>query len=203
MSGRADPHAHADAVRGASARVIVASTSAAAGLAPDTTGPEICAWLAERGLRVDGPEVVADGAPVGAAVRAALRGLRGGASGGWHPSGRAEATAGSWPAHESGATAIGQVPDVILVTGGTGVSPTDCTPEEVAPLLDVEVPGLIEELRRRGAATLPSALLTRGVAGFAGRTFVMTLPGSPGGVRDGLAVLDPVLGHLLGQRARS
>ena len=96
--------------------------------------------------------------------------------------------------------ALAESAAVILTTGGTGVSPTDRTPEAVDPLLDVRVPGLIEELRRAGAAKLPTALLTRGVAGFAGDAFIMTLPGSPGGVRDGLAVLDPVLGHLLGQR---
>lgn len=97
--------------------------------------------------------------------------------------------------------ALAAAPAVIVTTGGTGISPDDRTPEQVAPLLDVQLPGLIEELRRRGAQTLPTALLTRGVAGFAGDTFIITLPGSPGGVRDGLDVLDPVLEHLLGQRA--
>ncbi|WP_241489306.1 MogA/MoaB family molybdenum cofactor biosynthesis protein [Leucobacter celer] len=96
--------------------------------------------------------------------------------------------------------ALATAPAVIVTTGGTGVSPDDQTPEQVAPLLDLQIPGLIEELRRRGAATVPAALLTRGVAGFAGDSFVITLPGSPGGVRDGLDVLDPVLDHLLGQR---
>ena len=148
-------------------RVIVASTSAAAGRSTDTTGPEIAAWLLERGFATPDPAVVADGRPVTDALRAALA----------------------------------ERPAVLLTTGGTGVSPSDRTPEAVAPVLDVELPGLIEELRRRGAATLPSAVLTRGVAGFAGPTFVMTLPGSRGGVRDGLAVLDPVLEHLLGQRS--
>ncbi|MBK0420814.1 MogA/MoaB family molybdenum cofactor biosynthesis protein [Leucobacter sp. CSA2] len=107
------------------------------------------------------------------------------------------------PAAAALAGTLHRDPDVILTTGGTGVSPTDCTPEIVDPLLDVRVPGLIEALRRRGAEQLPAALLTRGVAGFAGRTFIMTLPGSPGGVRDGLAVLDPLIGHLIQQRAGS
>lgn len=160
------------------AHVIVASTSAAAGVATDTTGPEICRWLQGRGFAVTGPVVVADGEPVGEAARAALV-----------------------PAESAGpaGSAVSQ-PAVILITGGTGVSPSDRTPEMISPLLDLQVPGLIEELRRRGAAKTPTAALTRGVAGFAGATFIMTLPGSPGGVRDGLDLLTEVLDHLLAQR---
>jgi molybdenum cofactor synthesis domain-containing protein len=92
-------------------------------------------------------------------------------------------------------------PSVIVTTGGTGVSPSDATPEATAPLLDREVPGLMEELRRRGAATTPTALLSRGLAGIAGSTLIVNLPGSAGGVRDGLAVLGDVLDHLLDQLA--
>ncbi|MDM7891308.1 MogA/MoaB family molybdenum cofactor biosynthesis protein [Curtobacterium caseinilyticum] len=90
---------------------------------------------------------------------------------------------------------------VVVTTGGTGVTPTDRTPEAVAPLIDLELPGLVEEIRRRGLASAgPTALLTRGVAGIAGgRTLVLTLPGSRGGVADGLAVLDGVLDHVLAQ----
>jgi len=91
-------------------------------------------------------------------------------------------------------------PSVIITTGGTGVSPSDRTPEAVSPLLDAELPGVIEELRRRGRASTPMSIITRGVAGFSGDTFIATLPGSPGGVRDGLSVLDDVLTHLIGQR---
>ena len=100
---------------------------------------------------------------------------------------------------EALATALAGAPEVLLTTGGTGLSPDDRTPEATAALLDREIPGLMEELRRRGLSATPMALLTRGVAGVAGRTVVMNLPGSRGGVRDGLAVLDPVLEHLLGQ----
>jgi len=90
---------------------------------------------------------------------------------------------------------------VVITTGGTGVTPTDRTPEAVAPLVDLELPGITEEIRRRGLAGAgPTALLTRGVAGIAGgRTLVVTLPGSRGGVADGLAVLDGVLEHVLAQ----
>ncbi|MDQ4215312.1 MogA/MoaB family molybdenum cofactor biosynthesis protein [Microbacterium capsulatum] len=95
--------------------------------------------------------------------------------------------------------ALATAPDLLLTTGGTGVSPDDGTPEATAAVLDRELPGLMEELRRRGLAATPMALLTRGVAGIAGRTVVMNLPGSRGGVRDGLAVLDPILDHLLAQ----
>ncbi len=95
--------------------------------------------------------------------------------------------------------ALASAPALLLTTGGTGLSPDDRTPEATGALLDREIPGLMEELRRRGLAATPMALLTRGVAGVAGRTVVMNLPGSRGGVRDGLAVLDPILDHLLAQ----
>lgn len=89
--------------------------------------------------------------------------------------------------------------DAVVTTGGTGVSPTDATPEMTLPLLDRELPGIAEELRRRGAASTPLAVLSRGLAGVAGATFVVNLPGSRGGVRDGLAVLDDVLDHVVDQ----
>ncbi|AWB96932.1 molybdenum cofactor biosynthesis protein [Agromyces badenianii] len=92
-------------------------------------------------------------------------------------------------------------PAVIVTTGGTGLSPSDATPEATAPLLDREVPGVMEELRRRGTASTPTAVLSRGLAGVAGSTFLVNLPGSTGGVRDGLAVLDDVLDHVLDQLA--
>ena len=90
--------------------------------------------------------------------------------------------------------------DVIVTTGGTGLSPTDVTPEMTRRVLDAEVPGVAEAIRAYGAAHgVPAAVLSRGVAGRAGRTFVVNLPGSTGGVRDALAVLSPVLRHAVDQ----
>jgi molybdopterin adenylyltransferase len=84
---------------------------------------------------------------------------------------------------------------VVLTTGGTGFAPRDVTPEATRPVLDREAPGISEAIRANALTRTPHALLSRGLAGLRGATLVVNLPGSPGGCRDGFAVLQPALVH--------
>ena len=87
--------------------------------------------------------------------------------------------------------------DLIVTTGGTGVAPTDVTPEAALSVIDRHVPGLAEAMRAGTLSKTPMAMLSRQVAGIRGRTLIITLPGSPKGVRECLEVVQPVLGHAL------
>ncbi|AZA12363.1 Molybdopterin synthase catalytic subunit 1 [Corynebacterium gerontici] len=142
------------------ARVLVASTRAAAGTYQDTTGPLLVQWLREQGFETSDPLVVAD------------REVRGGV----------EKLLGA---------------DVVITTGGTGISPDDQTVEAVQKYIDRPMPGVMHAIWEHGLRNTKFAVLSRGVAGMAGRTFVCTLPGSHGGVKDGMAVLEPLLGAIV------
>lgn len=95
--------------------------------------------------------------------------------------------------------AAGDGVDLIVTTGGTGCSPTDITPEATRDVIQREAPGLAEAIRAYGAPAVPTAVLSRGVTGLLGQTLIVNLPGSSGGVKDGLAVLGPLLPHLISQ----
>jgi molybdenum cofactor synthesis domain-containing protein len=103
------------------------------------------------------------------------------------------------PVREALVAAVAADADLVVTTGGTGINPTDRTPEATRAVLDYEVPGLADVIRMSGWPRVPGSVLSRGVAGVAGRTLIVNLPGSTGGVRDGLDVLGSVVEHALDQ----
>ncbi|WP_327030027.1 MogA/MoaB family molybdenum cofactor biosynthesis protein [Micromonospora sp. NBC_01740] len=103
------------------------------------------------------------------------------------------------PVGEALRAALADGIDVVLTSGGTGINPSDCTPEVTRALLDHEIPGIAEAIRAHSRDKVPAAALSRGLAGVVGRMLVVNLPGSTGGARDGLAVLGPILRHAVDQ----
>lgn len=148
------------------ARVITASTRAAAGTWSDTSGPIVVEGLRELGIEVADPVVVADGEPL----------------------------------HDALVRAVSEGVDLVVTTGGTGHTPMDLTPEMTLRVVERLSPGLAEAVRAHGVANgVPTAILSRGIAGIAGSTLIVNLPGSSGGARDGIAALAPVLLHAIDQ----
>lgn len=180
MSGHGERHvgaerpAHRDEIRdfhlvGRRAEVVIVSSSAARGTAEDLCGPVLRTWLEGRGLRVR-VHVVPDGPEVLTVLR--------------------ELT-------EDSHTADG--PRLVVTSGGTGLNSDDVTPESTARVLERQSPGIMHALWAQGLRKTPTAAMSRGVAGQVGRTFLVNLPGSRGGVKDGMAVLDPLIDHISAQ----
>lgn len=161
---------------GRTAAVVVVSTPAARGLADDTSGSMLVEWLRACGYECAEPRSVEDGGPVDGVLREIL-GVGVGV----------------------GVGGSGEGPRIVVTSGGTGLNPTDLTPQATAALLDRQTPGIMHALWTAGMQSTPTAVMSQGVAGVRGTAFVVNLPGSTGGVRDGIATLTPLLPHIQAQ----
>lgn len=160
---------------GRSAAVVVAASggsagAGSAGAARGTAEALLVDWLAGRGYRCEAPVLVTDGAPVADVLARLLEDL---------------------PAEDR--------PRLVVTTGGTGLNPDDRTPQVTEQLLDYQVPGIMHAIWAEGLKHTATAVMSRGVAGVRDRTFVVNLPGSRGGVRDGITVLDGLIHHIQAQ----
>lgn len=153
--------------------VITVSDRSACGRREDRSGPALAEAVAASGHEVVHRAVVPDDRDALAVLLAAL----------------------------ADGEVVAPAPDLVLTTGGTGIGPRDATPEATAAACERPVPGIAEAIRARSLEVTPHAMLSRGAAGTRGRTLIVNLPGSPGGARDGWAVLAPVAAHACAQLA--